>query len=195
MPVLPPSASRILGLLLLCAFAPGCSALNLKQPTASLRGANVANVTVQGLAANFDLNVENPNSVSLPISGASYKVSFSGVPVVDDQAKPDGTLPANGTLPVTLPVHLTFDQLVKAEQAIARSGGNVPFEFDGGLEFSSGKLAFMGPLKVPLHFSGTLNFRQAIEEAIRDPRTLLELAQNPSAKRVFSAILGRQVGL
>jgi hypothetical protein len=84
--------------------------------------------------------------------------------------------------------------LLAAEQAIARSGGDVPFTLDGGMEFSSGKLQVLGPVKVPLHFSGTLNFRSAVEEAIRNPKTLLELAQNPSARRFFEAVLGRKVG-
>lgn len=185
---------RILGLLLLCAVAPGCSMLNLRQPTASLRGARVADVSPQAVTAIFDLNIENPNSVALPVSAASYQLSLSGVQVLSDQTKPDGTLPANGSLPVTLPVQLRFDQLLAAEQAIARSGGNVPYQFDGGLTFSSGKLASLGELKVPLHFTGTLDFRKAVEEAIQNPRTVLELAQNPNGRKFFEAVMGRSIG-
>src|SRR3954453_14833424 len=150
-----------LGRLALCGvfllLSTGCSALqsalNVQKPTATFRAARLENVTAEGLTANFDIGVDNPNSFELPLSAAQYKLALGGVPVVDDQAKPDAAIPAKGSLPVTVPVRLNFQHLLSAEQAIARSGGNIPYDFDGALRFSSGKLPLAQDIKVPIKFS------------------------------------------
>ena len=186
-------AATTLGvLLILTTIAPGCAALgglNVQKPTATFQSARVANVTAEGLTANFDVAVDNPNSFSVPLSAAQYKLALGGVQVVDDQAKPEASIPAKGSLPVTLPVRLNFQQLLSAEQAIARSGGNIPFDFDGGLDFSAGKLPFGQTVHVPLRFSGTLPLRDALQEVAKDPSILA----NPNARRVLEAVLGKGV--
>ena len=116
----------------------GCSALeslNVQKPTATFRSARLENVTADGLTANFDIAVDNPNSFSVPLTRAQYKLALGGVQVVDDQAKPDASIPAKGSLPVTVPVRLSFQHLLSAEQAIAKSGGNIPYDFDGAAAF------------------------------------------------------------
>ena len=183
-----PGRSGILTVLVV--LASGCSALeslNVQKPTASFRAARVENVTAEGLTANFDIAVENPNSFSVPLTAAQYKLALGGVQVVDDQAKPDAAIPAKGSLPVTLPVRLNFQHLLSAEQAIARSGGNVPYDFDGALEFSSGKLPLGQNIKVPIRFSGTLPLRDALTAVARDPSILT----NPDARKVIELVLGK----
>src|SRR5689334_13132258 len=97
---------------LLAFFGTGCSALqsalNVQKPTATFRSARLENVTADGLTANFDVAVDNPNSFSLPLTAAQYKLALGGVQVIDDQAKPDAAIPAKGSLPVTVPVRLNF---------------------------------------------------------------------------------------
>jgi LEA14-like dessication related protein len=186
------TSGRTVGLaafLALFALASGCSSLNVQKPTASLRSANVADVTQEGLTVNFDVDVDNPNAVAIPLSAADYKLSLGGVRVVDDRVKPKGSIPANGSLPVTVPVTLSFQDLLSAQQAIARGGGDVPYDFDGALEFSPGGLPFGGPLRVPLRASGTLNMRRALEEAFQNPRILT----NPDARQFLQTVLGRGI--
>jgi len=184
---------RLLGLLLLLAVAPGCAVLNIQPPTVSFRSATVSDVSPSGVTANFDVNVQNPNSVDLPIDGADYKVSLSGVGVIDDHATPSGAVPANGDLLVSVPVHLRFDQLLQAQKEIAKSAGNVPFDFDGALEFAPGKIPLGKSIKVPLHFSGTLGFRDAVSRVLRDPATWADLLRDPSSRKFLEAALGHKV--
>jgi LEA14-like dessication related protein len=168
----------------------GCSALeslNVQKPTATFRSARLENVTADGLTANFDIAVDNPNSFSVPLTRAQYKLALGGVQVVDDQAKPDASIPAKGSLPVTVPVRLSFQHLLSAEQAIAKSGGNIPYDFDGALHFSPGNLPLAQDIKVPIRFSGTLPLRDALTAVARDPSVLT----NPDARKVIELVLGK----
>jgi len=184
---------RIPCLLLLLVLTPGCSLLDLQQPTASLRSASVSEISPWGLTANFDVDVQNPNSFELPVNGADYKLSLGGVQVIEDQSKSSGSVPAKGTIPVAVPVHLHFEQLIQAEREIAKTGGNVPFDLDGELEFSPGKIPLGGPIKVPVHFTGTLLLRDAVNGVMRDPTTLADLLRDPTARKFLEAAIGRKL--
>jgi LEA14-like dessication related protein len=171
---------------LLALFGTGCSALGVQKPSASIRSANIQNVTAEGLAVNFDLDVSNPNTVEIPLSKADYKLALGGVQVLDDSAKPEKSIPAKGSAPVTLPVRLNFKQLLQAQQAITKSGGNVPIAFDGALEFTApGGMSLGGPIRVPVKYSGTLPIKDALQAVAKDPSVLA----NPDAMKLIQSIL------
>jgi len=180
---------RAAALLFIGLLGTGCANLNVKQPTASIRSAEVGDLTADGMTVNFHVDVQNPNSVAIPLSAARYKLAFSGVEVLNDEAKPDAAIPANGSAPVKLPVHLSFQRLMNAEQAIAKSGGNVPYSFDGTLEFTPGSLAGLPlsqPVRVPLKYSDTLHLRDMLMRAAQDPQFLT----NPDAQRLIRSVIG-----
>lgn len=169
----------------LLALSAGCGSGVVKQPTASVRSASLGALGEDGLTINFDVNVGNPNDFALPVRAANYKLGFAGVNVVNDTAKPSGSVPANGTLPVTVPVALSFKDLLKAERAIVDSGGNVPYQLEGELAFATGPFAALGrSAKVPLNFNGTLPLR----DYVRDPVALLK---SPAGRQLLQAILGK----
>jgi hypothetical protein len=87
---------------------------------------------------------------------------------------------------------LRFDQLLGAERAIAdsaRAGGDIPYRFEGALEFSAGRLPLSGPVRVPLEFGGTLPLRQALQQVLSDPRFLT----SPDALRFARTVLGGDI--
>jgi LEA14-like dessication related protein len=171
----------ILGLVSL--LVAGCG--SVQQPTARFRSADVGAASADGFRINFGVDVGNPNGFELPISGAKYKLALGGVPVIDDTANPSGSVPAKGSLPVTIPVALSFEKLLSAEKSLVASGGNVPYEFDGELDFSAGMLKSLGQsVKVPLKFSGTLPFR----DAIKDP---MAFVNTPAGRRVVELLIGK----
>ena len=170
--------------LLCCAVSPGCSSLtNLRRPTASVAGMSVGNVDAQGFTMNFDVNLNNPNSVALPLATADYKLGLGGVQVLDGKARPAGTLPANGSRSVTLPVSVTYEHLLSAEQSIRAGNGDVPYDLDAGLSFDTGNPLF-GTLRVPLRHSGILPLRQVLS----DPQALL---RSEAARRLAAEVLGQ----
>ena len=168
----------VAGLVLpMCLLSLACS--QVQKPTAALKSADVGAITADGFTANFALDVHNPNAFKLPLTDADYALSFGGVQVTKDTIKPGGSIPANGSMPLTIPVRLSFDSLLKAEEAIRAAGGDVPYKLEGALGFSGGNsLAALGiPTKIPLNYSGTL----PLKKVFSDPTVLLN---SPAARRL-----------
>lgn len=171
-----------------CLLSLACS--TVQQPTASLNSADIGAVTTQGFTVNFGLGVRNPNSFELPLTDADYALSLGGIEVIDDEVSPGGSIPAGGTSHVVVPVRLSFESLLRAQRAIAESGGDVPYELEGALGFkAAGGLASLGiPSRIPLRFSGTLPLRKILS----DPQVLLNSpAARELAQRGLESLLGR----
>ena len=123
----------------------------------------------------------------MPISQADYKIGFAGVNVLDGKAKPAGTLPANGSAAVKLPVTVTYENLLAAEKAIVSGGGNLPYSFTGSMKFSAGDTNMLtqalGGVSVPLKYEGTLD----VKSLVQNPQALM---QNPAAKKLAQQLIG-----
>ncbi len=170
---------------LLCLFAVGCSALNVQKPTAAVTGMAVQDVTATGFTMDFGVDLANPNAVALPLTTADYKVGLAGATVADGKATPEGTIPAKGTRSVTVPVTLTYEQLLAAEQAIVAGGGTVPYALDGGLSF--GTKGLFGDVRVPVSYQGTLDVKQIVNH----PQAVM---QSPAARKLAQDLLGGMFG-
>lgn len=170
--------------LLICGvFGTGCAGL-IQQPTATFKSANLRNPAADGVTVDFHIDVANPNPVSVPLSGAQYKLALGGTQVVDNKMDSKSDLPAKGTLPLIIPVTLSFENLLAAEQAIRGGGGDVPYSFSGTLDFTpTGAAGLVGPIHVPLKFDGTLPLRQVI----KDPTLLLK---SPAARKLAEKVFG-----
>ena len=160
----------------------GCT--TLKQPTATFKTMDVAAVTPSGFTMAFDLDVQNPNAVALPLSDADYELALGGVAVLDGKAKPQGTLPANGSLPITLPVTVTYENLLAAETAILKGGGKIPYAFTGEINLAGGgpKTLLGQPTSVPLKYQGTLD----VQSLLSDPQALLK---SPAARKLAQRLM------
>lgn len=180
-------AGALLFALVLCPLAPGCSSLTgLQRPTASVAGMTLGEVDERGFTLNFDVDVDNPNGVALPLAAADYKLGLGGVKVLDGSADPAGSIPARGSRRVALPVTVAFENVLAAEQAVRDSGGAVPYDLSGGLSFDTGN-PLLGSLRVPLRYSGTLPLRRILS----DPQALL---QSEAAQRLAVRVLGGLMG-
>jgi LEA14-like dessication related protein len=173
---------RVFLMLMLSMFGVGCSGLNLQKPTAAITGMNVKGVDANGFTMNFDVDIKNPNSVALPLAAADYKLGLAGANVINGKAKPEGSIPPNGSKSVTLPVTLSYENLLAAEQGIVKSGGDVPYTLDGGLSLDTGS-PLMGSLRVPLQYKGTL----PLKEILNNPQAIM---QNPAAQKLARDLLG-----
>ena len=169
-----------------CILGVGCAGMNVQKPTAAVTGMSVQGVDADGFTLGFALDVHNPNNFSLPLGAADYKLGVGGVSVLDGKASPNGNVPAGGAVAIMLPVTVAFENLLRAEQSIRETGGNVPYDFAGGLSFNTGS-PLMGTVRVPLHAKGTLPMKQILS----DPQALLS---NPAAKKLAGSVLGHFFG-
>ena len=161
---------RVLALLPVLLFAVGCQQTTVDTPTAAIKSMNVGDVTPDGLTMNFNVAVSNPNKIDLPVSGADYKLGLGGVDVVTDTAQTTGAIPALGSKDVSMPVHVKFQDLLKAKNALAAGKGDVPYDLSGGVNFNpGGYVAMLGTraLRVPVQYTGTLHLRQILQDNIR----------------------------
>lgn len=173
---------RLMCLGLLSVACAGCSSLGLKKPEAAITGMKIQRADAAGLTLNFDVEVSNPNSVALPVTGVEYALSTAGQQVLAGKADPQGSVPANGVRRLVLPVTLSFEDLLSAGQAIGGGGGDIPYVIDGALLLSN-RSSLLGSLRVPLRYSGTLELRSML----RDPAVLL---RSPAARKLAERILG-----
>lgn len=169
-----------------CLSGVGCAALSVKKPSAAVTGMAVRGVDAEGFTLEFAVDVTNPNGFAVPLSAADYELGVGGVELLRGAASPNRSIPANGTLGVTLPVTVDFNNLLRAEQAIRDTGGNVPYDLAAGLSFDTGS-PLTGKIRVPVRYSGTLPLRRILS----DPEALL---RNPAAKKLAASLLGRYFG-
>ena len=174
---------RHASLLLFAALLPGCAVLDLKKPTASVDGMTLGEVDAVGFTMKSDVTLDNPNRVALPMADADYELGVGGARLLDGKSRPGGSLPASGSRQLTLPVTVTFENLLLAEQAIRDSGGDVPYDLRAGLSFDTGN-PLTGTLRVPLRHSGTIPLRRVLS----DPQALL---RSDAARRLAAEVLGR----
>lgn len=179
--------ATLLLLFLSCTATGGCTSLSgVQKPTASVTAMTLGEVDAHGFTMNFGVNVANPNAMALPLAGTDYKLGIGGVGVLNGKTKAQGKIPAKGSRDVTVPVSVAFENLLSAEQAIRDSGGDVPYDLEGGLSFDTGN-PLLGSLRVPLRYSGTLPLKRVLS----DPEALL---RSEAARKLAGEVLGRFFG-
>lgn len=149
----------------------GCSSMNVQRPTVSIANVGLGAIGEEGFTLNFDLDAANPNAFDLPIGKSDYRLGIAGATVIKGNVEPAGTLPANGTGRVRVPVEINYARLREASDALVRSGGNISYAFDAGLVFGDGT-AFLGrSVKVPLSYKGDL----PLKDLLSNPTALRQL--------------------
>jgi hypothetical protein len=72
----------------LCFLTLACTPTTLQKPTARFQSANVRDVSAQGFRVDFDVALTNPNSFSVPLTAADYKLALGGQDVTTTPSSP-----------------------------------------------------------------------------------------------------------
>lgn len=176
-------AVRGVALLTLVLLAGGCS--TAQRPTTSFKSMGISDVSPKGFTMNVDVNVENPNAFALPLTNADYGLSLGGSKLVESaKIKPaSSSIPANGKGVVTIPVPLTFENLLTVADSIKKGGGSIKYGLDAGLNFDTG-MPVVGVQRVPFAYEGTLDVKELLQ---KNWRTILS---SPAAKELGQKVLG-----
>jgi len=172
---------------LICILLAGVGCTTLQKPSAIITGSSLQGVTPEGFTVGLNLDVSNPNEVVIPLSGATYSVNVVGTKLFDGVASPSASIPAKGTLPVTLPITFAFKDLLGVKESLISSGGALNYDLKGALEFDDGSPFPMLTAKVPLEYAGKVDLKQVLN----DPQILL---QSPIARELAKKILGNAFG-
>lgn len=135
----------------------GCSSLqnvlsSVDKPTARIVGARLADLTMDGVTIDFDVEVSNPYGVALPLTDMAYQLSSSDATFVSGSVQPDRAIPAQGRGRVTVPASVRFADLTRVLSGV-RFGSVVPYRADVTL---SADAPVAGLIALPLRHEGTL---------------------------------------
>ncbi len=153
-----PSRARRTTFLVLCGAAvlllAGCAALGkvVLYPSAKVKDVGVEGISLTGLTLRFDVEVENPYSVGLPMVGLDYVLSTDGKKFLSGTLGLDETIPAGEKRVVAMPVKVPFVEVYEVASGV-EAGGTVPYKADMDLKVDA---PVVGTVKIPLSASGEI---------------------------------------
>ncbi len=134
----------------------GCDSVlaGLDKPRASVKGARLSGLTLTGATLDFDVAVDNPYGVPLPLTDLRYGLSSgnSAQPFAQGKANVAGTIPAKGSRTLQVPVTLDFASVMGLVQGL-RPGKLLPYQADLELSVDAPGVGLIG---LPLRQSGQL---------------------------------------
>ena len=129
----------------------------LEKPSASITGARLQDAGLTQVTMFFDVRVNNPYTLPLPMSNVDYALSSSNHRFLSGEADVQGTAPAKGSKTLGVPVRISYVELIKAVKA-ARPGATIPYTANLGLSVD---VPLTGPLRVPMSREGSLTVSTA----------------------------------
>jgi len=136
---------------------PGCALLQSllgprPTPTVSVTGVRITDFSLTDLTLAFDVSINNPYSVPLPLVNIDYALASQAQPFLQGQAPLQGTIPVGQSKTVTLPAKVVYLELLKVLQAV-RPGAIIPYHAALGLSVNA---PIVGVLRLPIEKDGQL---------------------------------------
>ncbi len=98
-------------------MATGCSlnevkeAVGVKNPSVSVEGMQITDLTMESAGLTLTLMVDNPNPIPINLTGFDYTLLFDGKQLLAGKKRDQFKIDANGVSTVTVPVLLNFADL------------------------------------------------------------------------------------
>ena len=102
--------------------AAGCSLL--QKPTAQITGARLGQAGLTEATMVFDVKVDNPYTVALPLANVDYALASEGQRFLAGEADVAGEIPANSSKVLNVPVRISYLELINAVKG-ARPGATI----------------------------------------------------------------------
>jgi LEA14-like dessication related protein len=141
----------------LAAFAGGCKSLDdalktVPQPDARVIGADVRNLSLNGLDLVFDIEITNPYGVKLPIVELNYAVGSGELQLLQGGIKTLEDVPANGSTVIQVPASLDFAAAAQALSNVS-PGSILPYHAEINIAVDA---PFIGAINLPLKHEGEI---------------------------------------
>jgi LEA14-like dessication related protein len=128
----------------------GCGLM--ERPSVKVANVSTGDTSLKATTIVFDMEVTNPYTVPLPLTGADYAISTGGQQFLTGKADIQGTIPAGGTKVLPFPVEVRYADLFAAVKSV-RGQREIPYTADLGLLVDT---PLTGTLRVPTQKKGTL---------------------------------------
>ncbi|MGE0547114.1 MAG: LEA type 2 family protein [Kofleriaceae bacterium] len=131
----------------------GCSMFmrSIERPTATVREVSLSSAGLGGVAGQLRLDVSNPNSVGVPLSGIDWQLSVGGARAVTGAVQLSQTIPARGVAPVTTSLSISAADAIAVASVMSR--GARDYTLTAKLTFSTA----VGPLEIEVKHRGELS--------------------------------------
>ncbi len=129
------------------------SILAVQKPKANLVGLRFDEITLTQATLLFDVEIENPYPVALPLTNLDYALSTNDNPLLSGAAKLASLIDAKSSKKVALPVTVGYLDIAKAFKDI-RPGSQIPYKADLGMSVDTPAL---GTITLPMTKKGQLD--------------------------------------
>jgi LEA14-like dessication related protein len=123
---------------------------SIEKPTATVRSVAVTNVSFTGATGELALDVMNPNSFGVPLSGIDWQLSIGGARAVTGTVQLSQEIPAKGVAPVLTTLTINAADAVAVGGALAT--GSRDYRVDVKLHFATR----VGQVDVEVNHTGQL---------------------------------------
>ena len=136
----------------------GCSALSeltAARPALALKEVAFGDIDLQTATLLFDVEVDNPYSVPLPLLNLDYTLTSGDHPLFGGNADIRTTIPAHQKQIVTLPVTLSYTDVLNAFSTLkdVRPGSMIPYEATVAIVSEA---PILGAIRIPIQKAGRL---------------------------------------
>lgn len=117
----------------------GCSALedlasSIQKPELSVTDVRVTDFSFQDIELTYDVQIDNPNTVSVDMSSYNYDFKLNDRTFVDGQQKRANRIEASGSSTFEVPVRLNFQKVYEGMRTLA-TAEEAAYEFMGSVSF------------------------------------------------------------
>ncbi len=137
--------SSIFLLLMVTLGLSACSSGGLKgiaeTPTVKVHKVEMGSFNLSGGSATFVLNISNPNSFPIPLTGFDYGLRLNGVEVANGIKEQRVTIGAKQSQKIEVPLSLSFTNMINMLPNLLRSR-KVDYSLGGNLHFPWIKIPF-----------------------------------------------------
>jgi len=135
-----------------------CQTLNsiIQEPRLSLRSVDIANINLSGIDLVTHIDIENPNSFTLPTPKIDWAISINTNPFTKGVFKTDKSIKSLEKVTVDLPLTITYDALYKSFTSIFDKK-EAAYNIALGVSFA---LPLLENKVFPLNYSGQIPLPQ-----------------------------------
>jgi len=121
--------NKVLIFITVMLFTSSCASV-IQKPEISINDVDLGYVSFKESSATFTLNVKNPNSFAIAMSGIEYALSLNGVAVADGENANKIKIAAKSEETIEIPIRLKIGEMIKMIPTFLRER-QVKYELDG----------------------------------------------------------------
>jgi len=135
-----------------------CQTLNsiIQEPKLSLRSVDIANINLSGINLITHIDIENPNSFTLPTPKIDWALSINTNPFINGIFSGDKSIKGQEKVTVDLPINIPYDGLYKTFASLANSK-EAAYNIKLGISFP---IPVLENMVFPLNYSGQIPLLQ-----------------------------------